>query len=136
MKSLIFSKFEQVSFYKNGVRWGPIIQFRIGGGAVMGMANGEGELTGDDVIYAYPDYKTLLVGKFSKGVMMSAKQSFATGIVFDDVSGIPMLLPSQVLNSGNTFSYDEADAITISNHPTLQGMNNKICNVNRIIDLS
>jgi hypothetical protein len=99
-----------------------MIQFKIGGGAVIGKVDDMGELTGNDVIYAYPDYKTLLVGKFTKGIMISAKQSFANGIVFDDVSGIPMLVPSQVSNNfGKTFSFDEADAITISKQPTLQG---------------
>jgi hypothetical protein len=52
-----------VSFYKSGKRSGPVVEFKVGGGAVMGVADADGDLTGDDVVYAYPDFRTLLVGR-------------------------------------------------------------------------
>jgi hypothetical protein len=43
-------------------------------------------VTGDDVVYAYPDYTTLLAGKFLKGVMVEARRTTLAGVKFDKVS--------------------------------------------------
>lgn len=87
------------------------------------MADPNGDLTGDDVIYVYPDYHTLLVGKFKKSVMIKAKRSFVREILFDDISGIPYIIPGEILNPEEIFHYDEADETTISMNPLLQGLN-------------
>ncbi len=89
----------------------------------MGSVDPEGDLTGDDIVYAYPDYKTLLVGKFRKGVMIATSQSFTTGIAFDDISNIPTVIPGKIIHPEDVFGFDEADKTIISRNPTLQGMN-------------
>jgi len=53
--------------------------------------------------------------------MIEAKQSFAREIVFDDVTGIPSLIPGEILNPEKLFSFEESDKKTISSQPLLQG---------------
>ena len=60
----------------------------------MGKVDAEGDLTGDDVIYVYPDFKTLLVGEFRKSVMIAARLAFTRDVKFDDVTGIPVIVGS------------------------------------------
>ncbi len=115
----------KVSFYRNGKRWGPICEFKTGGGLLLGMANSEGELTGDDIIYAYPDYYTLLVGKFKSSVMISAKLSYAKSMVFDDITGIPILQTTQTMDGGESFIFDQSNEEDISTNPLLEGMSIK-----------
>ena len=92
----------------------------------MGNIDPRGYLTGNDVIYVYPDYQTLLVGKFENSVMVSAHSALAIDIKFDEVSGIPMIIPGEVNCMEDTFSYDESDTTSISRSPLLQGKTIKI----------
>lgn len=46
-----------MSFYIGGKRWGPAIEFKTGGGAVLGVVDKRGDLSGDNITYAYPDFK-------------------------------------------------------------------------------
>jgi hypothetical protein len=87
----------------------------------MGKADPKGDLTGDDIIYIYPDFKTLLVGRFEKSVMISARQAVASQLVFDDITGIPVIIPGEIINPDKVYSFDEADKTIISKNPTLQG---------------
>lgn len=98
-----------MAFYENGKRIGPAWEFKIGGGVVVGKVNVEGDLTGDDFVYAYPDFTTLLVGTFAKGVMVAAKQTLLTDVRFDRISKIPFLLfDKKVLEvSKQVFTFNE-----------------------------
>ena len=87
----------------------------------MGMVDPNGYLTGNDIIYAYPDYHTLLVGRFENSVMISARKSIAIDIKFDEISGIPLIISGDVNCLEEAFSYDESDTVTISRTPLLQG---------------
>ena len=42
----------------------------LGGAWIHGKVDGQGEFTGNDIAYVYPDFKTALVGKFEKGIMV------------------------------------------------------------------
>ncbi len=86
------------------------------------MADSEGELTGDDIIYAYPDYNTLLVGKFKSGVMISARLAAARSITFDDVTGIPILQATQIVDGEESFAFDQLNEEKISMTPLLEGI--------------
>jgi histone-lysine N-methyltransferase SETD7 len=101
----------QVSFYTDGFRVGPAWQFKIGGGFLVGEVDHAGDLTGPDLVYSYPDFKTLLVGHFAKGVMISAKESQLTGIKFDRRSKIPNLVYDKLLlrKSKNIFTFDPSN---------------------------
>ena len=88
----------------------------------MGKVDAEGDLTGDDVIYVYPDFKTLLVGEFRKSVMIAARLAFTRDVKFDDVTGIPVIVPGEIVNTDtDVYSFDEADKVVIIKNPTLQG---------------
>ena len=42
----------------------------LGGAWIHGKVNEQGEFTGNDIAYVYPDFKTALVGKFENGIMV------------------------------------------------------------------
>ena len=58
--------------YSRGVLAGPVWLALLGGGWLHGVPDQRGELTGDDVMYVYPDLDTILWGTFSRGVMVRA----------------------------------------------------------------
>ena len=64
---------KEISIYKNGIRTGISVRFKIGGGFVIGRVNAEGELTGDNISYIYPDYQTMIVGQFKDGILTSGQ---------------------------------------------------------------
>ena len=66
----------------------------------MGTQNCKGEYTGDHIAFIYPDLSTALVGKFSKGVLVSARA--ATVKSSSLVNGV--LVPSFSFLSDQTFS--------------------------------
>ena len=59
----------------------------------MGSCNRFGRMTGDDVVYLYPDLHTALVGSWNNDVMRAGRLSVVTGITME-VSG-----PSDCNNS-------------------------------------
>jgi hypothetical protein len=63
--------------------------------------------------------------------MVSAKLFFASGIRFDDVTGIPALVHADKAAAEDTFAFDEANKTTISSKPTLQGHKKTFYIVNR-----
>ena len=67
----------------------------------MGAQNCKGEYTGDHIAFLFPDLSTALVGKFSKGVLASARA--ATVKSSSLVNGV--LVPSFSFLSDQTFSY-------------------------------
>ena len=46
----------------------------------MGSCNRFGRMTGDDVVYLYPDLHTALVGSWNNDVMRAGRLSVVTGI--------------------------------------------------------
>ena len=52
-----------------------LYNFREGGGCVTGTVNECGKLTGDDIVYIYPDWRTCLVGTFIDGTFVSGYQT-------------------------------------------------------------
>ena len=58
-----------------------------GGGSIIGQADTKGRLTGDNIAYLYPDFKTALVGKFDDGILVEAREAFVNR-VFKNEAGI------------------------------------------------
>ena len=46
----------------------------------MGSCNRFGRMTGDDVVYLYPDLHTALVGSWSNDIMQVGRLSTVTGV--------------------------------------------------------
>ena len=59
-----------VGNYKDGVATGYCWKGLLGGAWVVGYVDENGDLTGDNIAYVYPDFKTAFVGKFEKGIMV------------------------------------------------------------------
>jgi histone-lysine N-methyltransferase SETD7 len=113
--------FCQVSFYVDGMRIGPSWRFKIGGGFVVGKTDSSGHLTGNEIVYSYPDFETLLVGHFVDGIMRAAKQSKLRGVKFDKMSKIPYLLFDKNLLKINQdiFTYEPSNKTSVGANPLL-----------------
>jgi hypothetical protein len=80
----------QISWYANGKRSGYAWEFRAGGGSVAGTVHygdkddAKGAIAGHDAVYLYPDFSTLLVGTFSKGVLVKGQESRLSEVKFDE----------------------------------------------------
>jgi histone-lysine N-methyltransferase SETD7 len=59
--------------HKGGCRSGVLQTFDEFGGSVIGTVDSEGQLTGDDIAYIYPDKETVLIGQFEDGQLVSAR---------------------------------------------------------------
>ena len=81
-----------------------------------------GQLTGNRIIYSYPDFETLLVGKFVDGKMVSAKETRISGIKFDPETGIPVLKFNKKMlkSAGNVFSLDLSTGSSIGRNLQLE----------------
>ena len=56
--------------HKGGHRSGVLQTFDEFGGSMIGTVDSKGRLTGDDIIYIYPDKETVLIGRFEDGQLM------------------------------------------------------------------
>ena len=59
-----------------------------GGAFIYGHVDKNGDFTGDDLAYIYPDLKTALKGSFKKGVMINARE---TEIIQGDTRNNPVI---------------------------------------------
>lgn len=111
-----------MSFYSNGKKVGPCWDFKIGGGVLVGHVDDEGEITGSNLVFAYPDFTTLLAGQFSKGVMISAKQTTLTGVKFDKTTKVPYILFDKKLldMAQEVFSFHEPTKLSVGQAPLQQ----------------
>ena len=69
--------------YRNGKPFGTCWKLFRCGGCVVGPVDSDGELTGSDLAYIYPDLSTALVGTFEKGEFVSGQISSLVSIRLD-----------------------------------------------------
>jgi len=62
-------KLEMVGMVRNGKPFGTCWKMLPGGGYTVGRVDAEGELTGNNIAFIYPDHRTGLLGHFEKGDM-------------------------------------------------------------------
>ena len=67
--------------HQNGVAVGFCWKIIRGGGSIVGYVDYEGRLTGDDIAYIYPDYKTVLHGTFNDGNLVQARESSVIDVI-------------------------------------------------------
>lgn len=67
--------------YKNGRKDGICWNFLKGGGFLVGPVDRKGTMTGEGMMYIFPDLTTCLVGYFDKGVMLRARAAVVTQVV-------------------------------------------------------
>ena len=62
-----------LSAVNNGRPVGPAWIGLFGGGFLHGILDDDGELTGDNAAFIYPDFKNALRGRFVRGKMVAAR---------------------------------------------------------------
>ena len=58
--------------FSRGKLSGPVWISQLGGGWLHGVVDHRGEMTGQQIMYIYPDLNTVLWGEFSRGLMVRA----------------------------------------------------------------
>ena len=61
-----------IGAFRRGILSGPVWVSQLGGGWLHGVPDHRGEMTGDEIMYIYPDLTTVLCGSFTRGVMVRA----------------------------------------------------------------
>ena len=61
-----------IGTFRRGLLSGPVWLSQLGGGWLHGLADTRGEMTGDQIMFIYPDLTTVLWGSFTRGVMVRA----------------------------------------------------------------
>jgi len=95
-------------------------KFKIGGGIVLGIADSLEQLTGQDVAYIYPDFKTALVGDFESGTMKCAGKTSLKSYQKDWKTGIPKITFGELRTSKCLYNIDESTKWKISSNPLLR----------------
>ncbi|TRY64354.1 hypothetical protein TCAL_03641 [Tigriopus californicus] len=111
----IFSGLSFVGRYDNGQITGPMWRFVVGNGAIYGIADENGRLTGKRIAFIYPDLETVYLGEFDNGIMVKGQQSAITG--YRCVNGILELKFSEP--SGPFFHFKAPTNETFGDQPLL-----------------
>eukprot|EP00092_Neocalanus_flemingeri_P008080 GFUD01008718.1.p1 GENE.GFUD01008718.1~~GFUD01008718.1.p1 ORF type:complete len:555 (+),score=120.69 GFUD01008718.1:44-1708(+) len=73
-----------IGMYRNGRPFGTCWKIIRGGGCVVGKVDEDGKLSGTNLAYLYPDFKSALIGTFKDGVMVFAQAAQLTGYATDN----------------------------------------------------
>ena len=104
-----------VGMYRNGLPWGSCWNIIRGGGCVVGRVDEDGKLSGTNIAYLYPDFKTAFVGTFREGVLQYARAATLTGISNEGAIKVPLL--SEPL--GRLYSREVSTYDFVTESPTL-----------------
>jgi len=108
----------EVAWFKDGVRTGVAWEFRAGGGAVVGAVDLGGALSGDHVVYVYPDMWTMLAGgSFDDGQLVRGYESRLERIEMDDENLLmarPVPMPPKMSHVPHRFEQSNATHLTAS----------------------
>jgi len=104
---------EQIAMYRAGLPSGHMWQGLQGGGWLHGQVNDKGELTGDDIMFVYPDLTTCLVGKFQKGVMVSARLSYIQTLDWDREIRVAVPYTGSINNNAYSRSLSSHTGFTV-----------------------
>jgi len=107
---------KEISYFHNGHRIGVAIDFRIGGGFVVGVVDTEGELTGHDISYVFPDMETMLVGEFKKGLLSSGLEA---ELVDTKISENGIIKPLYEIKGQNVMKYLPANKTHTGDGPLI-----------------
>eukprot|EP00095_Tigriopus_kingsejongensis_P003382 maker-scaffold153_size302544-snap-gene-2.26 protein:Tk03382 transcript:maker-scaffold153_size302544-snap-gene-2.26-mRNA-1 annotation:"hypothetical protein BRAFLDRAFT_120570" len=104
-----------VGYYSNGKPTGLAWRGLVGGSWIHGEVDDNGEFTGDNVAYIYPDFKTSFLGSFHRGLMVSAQEATVTMEKCQD--GLKMFQFSKP--EGPKFHYDPPTKDSFGDQPLL-----------------
>ncbi|EDV24845.1 uncharacterized protein TRIADDRAFT_26073, partial [Trichoplax adhaerens] len=95
--------------YQDNIKFGLCWHFDEFGGSIVGLVDDDGEFTGDEIAYLYPDQETVLYGSFEEGRMVCAKAAS-----FQGVRNNKLIIEN--LDTEEKYSFDESadDVITVN----------------------
>ena len=82
-------------YYHNGIPFGIWYKLIDGGGAIVGPVDDEGQLSGPDITYLYPDCQTALMGQFEDGELKQAQAVTLKCVVEENNMMIPLFSEPQ-----------------------------------------
>merc|ERR1719323_2200388 len=103
--------------HRNGRMVGTCWKIIRGGGCVVGQVDSQGELTGDDVAYIYPDHHTALLGSFSAGLMVEGVEHVMVDLK-EDEHGVKIPVLEKVLGSDHVHKRQIGEYNFICKDPT------------------
>ena len=106
-----------VGVHRNGTPIGTCWKFIRGGGCVVGKVDIDGKLTGSNIAYLYPDFKTVLLGSFRNGQLVCTQQCQIIKVITE---GGCVKIPKFSEPGGRLYKRDisTSDFVTLS--PTLR----------------
>ena len=107
-----------IGTFSRGILSGPVWVSQLGGGWLHGVPDQRGEMTGDQIMYIYPDLTTVLWGSFNRGLMVRAVHTRLADV---DLRGlVPRAMVSQRDLGGPQFSFSPSSARVMEVSPLLQ----------------
>ena len=100
---------KEIAVYNKGHKVGISYHFKSGGGFVV-------ELNESDGMYVYPDLKTMIVGTFKMGQLVSGLEAELKSLV---VSENGLMLPIYEIKGHQPFKYSAANQTYIGSDPLL-----------------
>ena len=101
------------------MRVGWIYQGQLGGGYIVGEVDRAGELTGDNIAYIYPDFRTAIRGEYEKGILVTSRLCRVMSSV-ETAAGVIIPLFGDPIEPDLEYHYDPASHLTISKWPLLR----------------
>ena len=104
-----YNLFHLITGHKIGITY----EFKRGGGFVVGLD----DLSGHDVAYVYPDMKTIIVGRFKKGQLVSGMEAELNGLTYADNG---LLRPIYKTKDKKLFTYSVSNQTWIGSDPLIR----------------
>ena len=111
------NRLTSIGIYANGKPIGTYWKIIEGGGCIVGRVDKEGTLSGPDIAYIYPDFRTALVGDFVAGVLSCGQHCSLIGATVE--SGC-LMAPVFSEKKGQIFKREISTDIFVTLSPTLQ----------------
>ena len=94
-------------------------QGQLGGGYLVGEVDKAGELTGDQIAYIYPDFRTAIRGEYEAGVLVTGRLTRVMSSV-DTGAGVIIPVFGDHIDPDLVYHHDPASHVTISKWPLLR----------------
>ncbi|XP_023349009.1 histone-lysine N-methyltransferase SETD7 [Eurytemora carolleeae] len=102
--------------HRNGKPFGTCWKIIRGGGCVVGVVDEEGQLSGTNIAYIYPDFKTALVGNFRDGVLEFGQVSSVKKVTTDNLG---IKVPQFIEPEGRLYRREISTYDFVTSTPTL-----------------
>jgi len=102
--------------YSLGKLTGPIWMSSLGGGWIHGIVDEDGDLSGDDIMFIYPDLTSVLYGSFSRGAMTRTRFTTVSDIDFSSI--LPVVKVNMPNISSPCYKYQPSNCRSVFVTPT------------------